>query len=80
MFEKFREALLELACHQHPYDLSMFIHITSAGITVLQVYVDGIIISGIDTAMIQHRQASFHAFFQMKDLGPLTHFLGLEGH
>ena len=54
----------------------MFLHNTAGGITVLLVYVDNIIISGTDTTIIQHLHDSFH----MKDLGPLTYFLGLEVH
>lgn len=46
----------------------------------LLVYVDDIVITGTDLALIaqlkQHLQKSFH----MKDLGPLTYFLGLEIH
>lgn len=56
----------------------MFPHHRSTGITVL--YVDDIIITGTDTAMIQDLQLSLHHSFHMKDLGPLTYFLGLEVH
>ena len=77
-FEKFREAVLQLKFHQRYSDPSMFLHNTEAGIIVLLVYVDGIIISGTDAKMIQHLQASLHDSFHMKDLGPLTYFLGLE--
>ena len=47
---------------------------------MLLVYVDDISISGTDAAMIQHLQASLHESFHMKDLGPLTYFLGHEVH
>ncbi|XP_022861569.1 uncharacterized protein LOC111381958 [Olea europaea var. sylvestris] len=53
---------------------------TSIGIVLLLVYVDDILITGMDSGSItqlqQHLQASFH----MKDLGPLIYFLGLEVH
>ena len=43
-------------------------------------YVDDIVITGTYSTLItrlqQHLQASFH----MKDLGPLTYFLGLKVH
>nr|CAD1830248.1 unnamed protein product [Ananas comosus var. bracteatus] len=51
---------------------------TSAGIVLLFVYVDDIVITGTDSLLItqlkQHLRQSFH----MKDLGHLTYFLGLE--
>ena len=58
----------------------MFLHRSSDGITVLLVYVDDIIISGTNSGMITHLQASLHESFHLKDLGPLTYFLGLEVH
>lgn len=58
----------------------MFIRQTSNGITVLLFYVDDIIISRTDSAMIGHLHALLNESFDMKDLGPLTYFLGLEVH
>ena len=58
----------------------MFLHHSSNGITVLLVYADDIIISGIDFDMINHLQTSLRESFHMKDLGALTYFLGLEVH
>ena len=55
----------------------MFLCKTSACIVLLLVYVDDIVITGMDSILItclQHLQASFH----IKDLGSLTYFLGLE--
>ena len=50
------------------------------GITTLLVYVDDIIIMGSYPDSILQPQQSLHASFHMKDLGPLTYFLGLEVH
>ena len=75
-FEKFRDTLLRLDFQQSPYDSSLFLHHTSAGITVLLVYVDDIIISGTDSSMIQQLQASLNESFNLKDLGPSYLFLG----
>lgn len=79
-FEKFLDALTHLDFQPSPYDPSMFLHHASTGITVLLVYVDDILITGTNTNMIHKIQASLHEFFHMKDLGPLTYFLGLEVH
>lgn len=65
---------------QSPYDPSMFLHCTSTGITVLLVYADDIIITGMDITIIKELQGSLHQSFHMKDLGPLTYFVGLEVH
>lgn len=43
-FEKLKDTLLTLQFLQSPYDLSMFLHHYSTGITILLVYVDDIII------------------------------------
>ena len=58
----------------------MFLHHAPSGITVLLVYVDDIVITGPNEQMIHDLQASLHRIFQMKDLGPLHYFLGLEVH
>ena len=53
---------------------------TSTSVIVLLVYVDNIIITGTDDMMIKSIQASLRDYFNMKDLGPLHYFLGLEVH
>ena len=77
-FDKFRSTLLRFSFKQSQYDSSLFLCKTATGIVILLVYVDDIAITGTDSTLItrlqQHLQASFH----MKDLGPLTYFLGLE--
>ena len=51
-----------------------------SGIVILLVYVDDIIIIGIDCGLSTKLQQLLHATFHMKDLGQFTYFLGLEVH
>ncbi|RVW24373.1 Retrovirus-related Pol polyprotein from transposon RE1 [Vitis vinifera] len=60
------------------YDSFLFFHSSASGIVLLLVYVDDIIITGIDCALITKLQRLLHTTFHMKDLGQLTYFLGLE--
>lgn len=41
---------------------------------------DDIIITGTDSDLIAQLQRQLHDPFHMKDLGPLTYFLGLKVH
>lgn len=76
-FDKFRTTLLQFSFKQSQYDPPLFLCTTPAGI-VLLVYVDDIVITGTDSTLISRLQHHLHASFHMKDLGPLTYFLGLE--
>lgn len=42
------------------------------------VYVDDIDITGNDEAAIEDLKSYLHAIFDIKDLGPLKFFLGIE--
>lgn len=42
------------------------------------LYVDDIVIKGSDTSVINEVISELSMVFDMKDLGPLTYFLGLE--
>jgi hypothetical protein len=44
------------------------------------VYVDDIVITGIDSSLIAHLKQNIQASFHKKDLGPLMYFLGLAVH
>jgi len=78
-FEKFRSTLIRFSFVSQ-YDSSLFLCKTPTGLVLLLVYVDDIVIIGIDSTMIGHLKQNLQASFHMKDLGPLKYFLGLEVH
>ena len=68
-YERFTSVLLQFDFLKSKYDASLFLRKTANGVVFLLVYVDDIVITGTDLALIdqlkQHLQKSFH----MKDLG-----------
>ena len=79
-FEKFKSTLLGFSYIQSKYDSSLFLLKTSKGIVVLLVYVDDILVTGSDIQAINHLKNLLCSTFEMKDLGKLHYFLGLEVH
>ena len=79
-FDKFRSTLHCFSFKQSQYDSSLFLCKTATSIVILLVYVDDIVITGTDSTLITRLQQQIQASFHMKDLGPLTYFLGLEVH
>ena len=53
-FEEFRSTLLRFSFVQSQYDSSVFLCKTSAGLVLLLVYVDDIVIIGTDSSLIEH--------------------------
>ena len=53
-FDKFRSTLLDFHFIQSQFDSSLFLRKTSAGIVLLLVYVDDIVITGSDTELLKH--------------------------
>ena len=60
------------------FDTSLFLRRYGHGITILLLYVDDMIITGDDMQGIQDIKHFLGRQFEMKDLGPLNYFLGLE--
>ncbi|KAI3441648.1 AAA domain-containing protein [Psidium guajava] len=77
-FEKFGNAIRSAGFTQSETDHAMFVHISSAGCTILLLYVDDMIITRDDRAHIEHTKRHLKHHFSMKDLEPLRYFLGLE--
>ena len=59
-------------------DYSLFTKKTDSGLVVLVIYVDDLIITGVDDLGIQHVMKMLKSEFDMKDLGDLKYFLGIE--
>jgi hypothetical protein len=59
-------------------DHTVFYRHTGCRITILAVYVDDIIITGDDEPEIKHLKENLNKEFEVKDLGQLRYFLGIE--
>jgi hypothetical protein len=56
----------------------MFYRHKGSCITILAVYVDDIVITGDDVEEIKSLKKKLGRAFEVKDLGPLRYFLGIE--
>lgn len=63
---------------QSQYDYSLFLHKSSTGIVLFLVYVDDIVITETNSLLITQLQQHLRESFHMKELSPLTYFLGLK--
>ena len=70
--------MLKLEYKQSHADHTMFIKRSGDKITILIVYVDDIVVTGNDVEEVSHLKACLAKEFEMKDLGPLRYFLGIE--
>ena len=78
-FGRFTKTMLNLGYHQARGDHTLFIkHGASGATTILIVYVDDILITGSDLVEIQHLSDALSGQFDMKKLGVLKYFLGIE--
>ncbi|KAJ4722662.1 Retrovirus-related Pol polyprotein from transposon TNT 1-94 [Melia azedarach] len=77
-FAKFSTIIQQLGFRSNSYDTALFIRNTGHGCILLLLYVDDMIITGDDTDGIYALKTSLQKHFQMKDLGQLNYFLGLE--
>ena len=60
------------------YDSALFLRRTNKGTILLLLYVDDMIITGDDLNSIQELKDFLSQQFEMKDLGHLSYFLGLQ--
>ncbi|XP_068667634.1 uncharacterized mitochondrial protein AtMg00810-like [Aristolochia californica] len=60
------------------YDSAMFIRKSVVGHIVVLLYVDDMIVTGDDEDDIANLKQQLHSLFEMKDLGYLRYFLGIE--
>uniref|UniRef100_A0A2N9IUD6 Reverse transcriptase Ty1/copia-type domain-containing protein n=1 Tax=Fagus sylvatica TaxID=28930 RepID=A0A2N9IUD6_FAGSY len=77
-FAKFSSMVAQQGFTPSSYDSALFIRHMSTSITLILLYVDDMIIIGDDTTGIRDLQKFLSQHFEMKDLGTLSYFLGLE--
>ena len=77
-FAKFSSTISHLGYMVSHYDSALFLRRIDKGTILLLLYVDDIIITGDDLSGIQELKDFLSQQFEMKDLGHLSYFLGLE--
>ncbi|KAL3498698.1 hypothetical protein ACH5RR_041430 [Cinchona calisaya] len=77
-FSKFSSTISQLGFTSSPYDLALFRRVSDSGTILLLLYVGDMIITGDDLDGITVLKRHLHQYFEMKDLGFLSYFLGLE--
>jgi hypothetical protein len=77
-FDRFRQSMLERGYIQSNANHTLFYKHGTCKITILIVYVDGIVITGDDYAEILNLKKYLALEFEVKDLGQLKYYLGIE--
>ena len=77
-YGKIAEFLLSNDFSMAPADSSLFVKTRNGRLAIVLVYVDDLIITGDDEEEISQIKENLSVRFQMKELGRLKHFLGLE--
>lgn len=79
-FSKLSSTLLKMGYTQSKSDYSLFMIHSDKSITIVLVYVDDLLICGNSSPQIHQLKILLSKSFQMKDLGPINYFLGIEIH
>ncbi|KAL5737443.1 hypothetical protein ACOSP7_030204 [Xanthoceras sorbifolium] len=77
-FHKLKHALLRWGFTNAEYDVSLFIKHVNSDVLFPLVYVDDILITGSNPALISHTIANLRSVFALKVLGSVDYFLGFE--
>ncbi|XP_024310449.1 uncharacterized protein LOC106866887 isoform X2 [Brachypodium distachyon] len=77
-FDRFRKAMVQMGYKQSNADHTLFYSRNGDKLVVLIVYVDDIIITGDDGSEIKRLKQQLTKEFEVKDLGHLRYFLGIE--
>ena len=79
-FDKFSSYLLEFGFTCNVKDPSLFVYQKGKDVIMLLLYVDDMVLTGNNKTLLQHLLDSLKKQFRMKDMGPLSYFLGIQAH
>jgi hypothetical protein len=77
-FDRLRQAMCNMGYKQCNSDYTVFYNHSGGCVTILVVYVDDMIITGNDPLNISQLKKNLSKEFEVKDLGQLRYFLGIE--
>ena len=77
-FDRFSRVLKKMTFVQGQADHTLFTKHNGEKVTILIVYVDDIVITGNDESSIAQLKQALASEFQVKDLGQMRYFLGME--
>lgn len=77
-FSKFAQVLLQFGFKQAQGDHTLFVLYSGQVLTILIVYIDDIILTGNCVTSISKVKNHLSTVFEVKDLGSLRYFLGME--
>lgn len=77
-YAKLSSALMKEGYNQSKTDYSLFTRENEKGFIAILVYVDDLIITGSSMDMISQAKEYLKGHFNMKDMGELRYFLGIE--
>ncbi|XP_028079137.1 uncharacterized protein LOC114280929 [Camellia sinensis] len=76
-YSTFFSFLISQGFHNSHSNSLLFIKKSQSCITVLLIYVDDILLTGSDSSIIANLVHNMHEVFSMKELGPVSYFLGV---
>lgn len=79
-FDKFSDFVIEFGFQCSFPDPSLFIYHHSSDVIYLLLYVDDMLLTVNNPALIEKLLESLNTVFRMKDMGPVHYFLGVQVH
>jgi hypothetical protein len=76
--DKIAEYLVTIGFYMSDVDHSLYVRKSDEGIVVITIYVDHLIVGGDNEKEVEHVKSLLKQKFDMKDLGELKFFLGIE--